>query len=55
MIEIDCNPYTMDEKQMVKDKLDNLTINWKIKDNIIIVLDDIDNNTYNYIIDFSRE
>ncbi len=55
MIEIDCDLYTMDEKQIVKDKLDNLAINWKVKDNNIIILDDIDNNTYNYIIDFSRE
>ena len=51
---IEIESYTNEEIQIIIDKMNDLSINYKIKDNVITIIDKIDIKTYNYLIDFSK-
>lgn len=53
-MKIEIESYTNKEIQIIIYKMDDLSINYKIKDNIITVIDKIDIKIYNYLIDFSK-
>ena len=52
---LNTNDYTDAEISIIINKMDNLGINYTIKSDSIIILDDIGQKIYQYLLDFTKE